>query len=211
MSMASSIIVGHKYSTANFHLKPYPRSQALYWSPISRLSFPNCTEKMGSWGNKTILQTNKRYRFRKSFVVYANGEAGAPLPSGPPSSNPMSWILGLFVSFVLPFFSNKWGPLWVVKNRIENAVQTVEDIAEAVEKVAAEVDKIAEDMADDLPQGKLKNLVELVENVAEKTAKTADSLDNVIDKVQEAQDEVEDIVESLAKQAKNPPKEAQDQ
>ncbi|KAK6114826.1 hypothetical protein DH2020_007095 [Rehmannia glutinosa] len=210
MSMASSIIVGHK-STSNFHMiKPYPRSQALYWSPISRLSFLNSTEKMGSFGNKMRLQSNNSH-FRNSFGVYANSVPGDPLPSGPPSNSHKSWILGLVVSFVLPFFTNKWGPLWVLKNRIENAVQTVEDIAEAVEKVAAEVDKIAEDMADDLPQGKLKNLVELVENVAEKTAKTADSLDNVIDKIQEAQDEVEDIVESLAKQAKNPPKEAKDQ
>lgn len=54
---------------------------------------------------------------------------------------------------------------------------------EAVEKVAENVDKIAEDIADDLPQGKLRDLVESIENIAEKTAKTADCLDNVIDKV----------------------------
>ncbi|KAK6114815.1 hypothetical protein DH2020_007084 [Rehmannia glutinosa] len=161
---------------------------------------------MGSFGNKMRLQSNNR----NSFGVYANSVPGDPLPSGPPSnSHPMSWILGLVVSFVLPFFTNKWGPLWVLKNRISNAVQTVEDIVEAVEKVAEEVDKIAEDIADDLPQGKLRNLVELVENMAEKTAKTADCLDNVIDKVQEAEDQVDDIVESLAKKPKNSPKESQ--
>ncbi|KAI3464479.1 hypothetical protein Pfo_021142 [Paulownia fortunei] len=208
MSMASSIIVGHKSSTG-LYLKPYPRSRALSWNPISKLSVSKCKDEIGFWGNKTRVQFDSKTK-RNSFSVYANSVPGAPLPSGPPPSNSMSWILGLVVSFLLPFFTNKWGPLWVIKNRIETAVETVEHIVEAVEKVAEEVDKIAEDIADDLPQGKLKNLVEFVEDMAEKTAKTADCLDNIIDKVQEAEDQVEDIVESVAKQAKKSPKEAQD-
>ncbi|KAL0314283.1 UNVERIFIED_CONTAM: hypothetical protein Sangu_2272700 [Sesamum angustifolium] len=67
--------------------------------------------------------------------------------------------------------------------------------------IGGEVDKIAEDISDDLPQGKLKDLVDFVENMAGKTAKTADSLDNIIDKVQEAEDKVEDIVECAVKEA----------
>ncbi|KAL6512032.1 hypothetical protein OROGR_021629 [Orobanche gracilis] len=106
----------------------------------------------------------------------------------------MSWIIGLVVTFVLPFLTNKWGALWELKNKVLGAVQTVEDIVEAVERVAEKVDEIAEEIGDDLPQGKLKDLVELVEHVAEKTAKTADSLDNVIDKVQEAEVQVEDMI-----------------
>ncbi|KAL8485549.1 hypothetical protein ACS0TY_027735 [Phlomoides rotata] len=188
------------------------RFQRLNWNPISRLAVSKCkNDEMSFWGNKTRLQYDNTTK-RNSFVVYANSVPGAPLPSGPSKSGPMSWILGLVVSFVLPFFTNKWGPLWVLKNRIESAVQTVEDIVEAVEKVAEEVDKIAEDIADDLPQGKLRDLVEMVEHVAEKAAKTADSLDHVIDQVQEAEDQVEDIVECVINEAKNGPKEkAKDQ
>ncbi|GFP89766.1 hypothetical protein PHJA_001120400 [Phtheirospermum japonicum] len=163
-------------------MKPYPRSQALAWNPISRLSLSNFKDQIDFLGNKTRVQSNINTK-RNSFAVYANSVPGVPSPSGPPSSHPMGWILGLVVSIVLPFFTNKWGPLWVLKNRIMDTVQSVENIVEAVEKVAEKVDEIAEDIGDDLPQGKLKDLVHLVENMAEKTAKTADCIDNVIDKV----------------------------
>ncbi|KAL0438058.1 UNVERIFIED_CONTAM: hypothetical protein Slati_2288800 [Sesamum latifolium] len=199
-SMASSIMVGRK-STALIRTKPYPMSQqVLCWNPIS--TFSKCRDdEISLCGKKTRVMSDYYKTKRKClFVVYANSVPGAPLPSGPPSKS-MSWILGLVVSFILPFFTNKWGPLWVIKNRIDTAVQTVEDIVEAVEKVAGQVDKIAEDIADDLPQGKLKDLVDFVEDMAEKTAKTADSLDNIIDKVQEAEDKVEDIVEAAVKEA----------
>ncbi|KAK4429681.1 hypothetical protein Salat_1268700 [Sesamum alatum] len=200
-SMASSIMVGHK-STALIRTKPYPRSQVLYWNPISTLGVSKYRDDQISFReNKTRVMSDNITK-RNSFVVYANSVPGAPLPSGPPPSKSMSWILGVVVSFILPFFTNKWGPLWVIKNRIDSAVQTVEHIAEAVEKVAEEVDKIAEDISDDLPQGKLKDLVDFVEDMAEKTAKTADSLDNLIDKVQEAEDKVENIVESAVKEGK---------
>ncbi|KAL7118003.1 hypothetical protein ACP275_03G108500 [Erythranthe tilingii] len=196
--MASSMmIVGHK--SAGFYANPNSRSShsKLSWNPISKLAFAS---EIGFLGKKTrVVQYCDNHKTkRNSFVVYASSLPGAPLPSGPPSK-PMSWVLGLVVSLILPFFTNKWGPLWVLKNRIETAVETVEHIVEAVEKVAGEVDKIAEDIGDDLPQGKLRDLVELVEHTAEKTAKTADCLDNLIDKVQEAEDKVEGIVESIAK------------
>ncbi|GER49207.1 plastid-targeted protein 4 [Striga asiatica] len=208
--MASSIVAG--YESCGLHRKPYPNPSsraALFWNPFSKLSLSN-------WQNDPICFSIKkmqtRYRTkRNSFAVYANSVPGAPLPSGPPpNSHSLSWIIGLVISLILPFFTNKWGPLWVIKNRIENAVQRVEDVVEAVEKVAEKVDEIAEDIADDLPQGKLKDLVEMIENVAEKTAKTADSLDNVIDKAQEAEERLEEIVaESLAKMPENSPKEKQ--
>ncbi|PIN11380.1 hypothetical protein CDL12_16002 [Handroanthus impetiginosus] len=203
MSTANSIIMGHRSTIS--HIKSYTRSQTLSWNPISRLVISKPNGEINLWGNKTRVQCDNKTT-RNSFIVYANSMPGTPPP---PPSKPMSWILGLIVSFILPFFTNKWGPLWVLKNRVENAVQTVENIVEAVEKVAEEVDKIAEDIADDLPEGNLKNLVEMVEDAAEKTAKTADSLDNVIDKVQEAEDQVEDMVESIVKEAKNSPKEAE--
>ncbi|KAG6435956.1 hypothetical protein SASPL_100837 [Salvia splendens] len=165
MSMASSSSIVVAHNSAVFS---GTRSQALSWNPISRLAVSKRkSDELSFWAaKKTVLRHTTR-----------------------------SWILGLVVSFILPFFTNKWGPLWVIKNKLENAVQTVENIVEAVEKVADSVDKIAEDIADDLPEGsKLRDLVEKVESLAEKTAKTADSLDDVIDKVQEAGDHVDDIV-----------------
>ncbi|KAL3839986.1 hypothetical protein ACJIZ3_024577 [Penstemon smallii] len=196
MSTAKSFIIGHKTSNSYIKQYYYPRSsQPLSWNQINF-----------SGGN------TKRVHFKTQRtsigIVYANSVPGAPLPSTPPPSGGSikSWLVGIILSVILPFFTNKFGPLWVLKNRIENAVETVEEIAEAVEKVAGEVDKIAEDIADDLPAGKLKNLIELVEDVAEKTAKTADSLDNIIDKVQDAEDQVESMVESIDKETKFFPK-----
>ncbi|CAA0827878.1 Unknown protein [Striga hermonthica] len=208
--MASSIVA--EYKSFGLHRKPYPNPSsraARFWNPFSRSSLSNRQTDPMCFSIKK-MQTHYKTK-RNSFAVYANSVPGAPLPSTPPpNSHPLSWIIGVLISLMLPFFTNKWGPLWVVKNRIENAVQRVEDVVEAVEKVAGKIDEIAEDIADDLPQGKLKDLVEMVENVAEKTAKTADSLDNVIDKAQEAEDRLEEIVaESLAKMPKNSPKEKQ--
>ncbi|KAG8378298.1 hypothetical protein BUALT_Bualt08G0122900 [Buddleja alternifolia] len=205
-SIAISIVFGYKSSS--LHIKPYSRSsRSLAWNPISKLPISKSKDEISLWNNKRGMQCDNKAK-RKSFVVHANSLPGAPLPSGSPPSKSMSWILGIVVSVILPFFTNKWGPLWVLKNRIENAVQTVENIVEAVEKVAEEVDKIAENIEDDLPEGKLKDLVGYVENMAEKTAKTADSLDNLIDKVQEADDQIENIVESIAREAKNSNKES---
>lgn len=56
-------------------------------------------------------------------------------------------------------------------------------MVEAVEEVAEKVDKFAEHIADDLPEGKLKNALERIEHVAERVAKDADQLDHAIDKV----------------------------
>ncbi|KAL3638797.1 hypothetical protein CASFOL_016704 [Castilleja foliolosa] len=207
--MTSSIMVGYKSSF--LYMKPYSRSQALSSNPISRLSVSNFDDEIVFPSNKTRAQSNIITK-RNHFTVYANSVPGNPSPSGPPSSHPMGWIIGIVVSLVLPFFTNKWGPLWVLRNRIMNAVQSVEDIVEAVEKVAEKVDEIAEDIGDDLPQGKLKDLVHLVENMAEKTAKTADCIDNVIDKVQEVEDQVEKRIvdQSQAKKTQKAPEEEQD-
>ncbi|KAL6492864.1 hypothetical protein OROGR_032623 [Orobanche gracilis] len=206
----TSIIAVYKSCSAGLCAKPYPtRSQAaLSWNPISRLSLSSKLNNgaISFLSNKTrSLQSDNNRTKRNSFAVYANSVPGAPSPSGPPSSNSMSWIIGLVVTFVLPFLTNKWGPLWVLKNRVLGAVQTVEDVVEAVERVAEKVDEIAEEIGDDLPQGKLKDLVELVEHVAEKTAKTADCLDNVIDKAQEAEVQLEDMI--AQKKAKSSPAE----
>ncbi|XP_073127480.1 uncharacterized protein [Henckelia pumila] len=207
MSIITSCnIVGNE--STRFHLKPYQRPQVMLLNPISNLGISNFNIRFV--GNKSSVQFGGKLK-RNSFTVYANSVPGAPLPSTPPPSGSIkSWILGMVVSLILPFFSHKWGPLWVLEKRIVNAVQQVEDIVEVVEKVAEEVEKIAEDISDDLPQGRLKEMVDYVENMADKTAKTADSLDNLIDKVQAVEEKVgKCIVESNKdKEAQSSPKEA---
>ncbi|CAI9778107.1 unnamed protein product [Fraxinus pennsylvanica] len=192
--MASSI-VGSNWN--GLHIKPR-MSQTISWNSITKLDIQVPKDQ-------TLFACNNN---KRKFVVHPSSEPGDPLPSEQPSSSPRSWILGLLASLVLPFVTHKWGPLWLLKNRMESGIETVEQIVEVVEKVAEEVDKIAEDIADDLPEGKLKNIVDIVEDVAEKTAKSADSVEHFIDKVHEAEDKVESFIESLNGEAKKSSKQA---
>ncbi|XP_075485943.1 uncharacterized protein LOC142525511 [Primulina tabacum] len=192
---SSKVVIGHK-STTRFHLKP----------AVSNLGISSFKTRFE--GNKPREQFGSKMK-RRSLTVYANTVSAAPLPSTPPPSGSIkSWIIGLVVSLILPFFSHKWGPLWVLEKRIVNAVQAVEDIVEVVEKVAEEVERISDDISDDLPEGKVKEMVDFVENMAEKTAKTADSVDDLIDKVQETEEKVKCVVESIDKEVKSSPKQA---
>ncbi|CAI9755824.1 unnamed protein product [Fraxinus pennsylvanica] len=200
----ASFIVGSSLSTG-FHVRSNSRVQTLSWNPISKLGFSKQKDQCCFWSKSSVECNNKNTR---SIVVYASSVPGAPLPSGPPSNSIWSWILGILVSVVLPFFTHKLGQLGVLKNRIENAVEQVEQIVEVVEKVAEKVDKIADDIMDDLPEGQLKNIVNYVEDMAEKTAKSADSIGDLIDKVQEAEDQMESFVESLDDEARKSPTEA---
>ncbi|XP_051124329.1 uncharacterized protein LOC127246799 isoform X2 [Andrographis paniculata] len=198
MASSMSSMIGHEGIKASPRIPTTPGG--LSWNPISSVTLSKWKNEISFLG-VDFHQINRR----KSFRVSSNTVPGGPPPSGPPSSNSMRGILGLVVSFILPFFTNIWAPLGVFKHRIESAVQTVENIVEAVEEVAGKVDKIAEEIIDDLPQGKIRDLVEFVEDAAEATAKTADSLDDVIDKVQEVGDHVDDIVQSAVEDAKISP------
>ncbi|CAA2956802.1 Hypothetical predicted protein [Olea europaea subsp. europaea] len=119
-----------------------------------------------------------------------------------------NWILGIILTIILPFGTNKWGPLSKLKNEVDTVVETIEQITEVVEKVAEVVDKVAEDIADDLPEGgRFRKAVVLIENVAEQTAKDAHLLEDIIHKVQGVEEDVESIVESLIGEANKPSKE----
>ncbi|KAL0438171.1 UNVERIFIED_CONTAM: hypothetical protein Slati_2300100, partial [Sesamum latifolium] len=127
-----------------------------------------------------------------------------------PASKYFKLDRGVAIAIVVPFINYKWGPL--LKDKIVTAMKMTEEVVEAVEKVAGEVEKVAEDIADDLPEGgKLRNAVDFVEKVAERAARDAGAVDDFIDKVQEEQEKVESLVESLKDESENPPKESKDQ
>ncbi|XP_051139851.1 uncharacterized protein LOC127257462 isoform X2 [Andrographis paniculata] len=133
----------------------------------------------------------------RSFYVYGS-TPGTSLPSVPPSSSPLNWILGIILSIILPFFGIKMGPLLQFKREVDTAVKTVEEVVEVVEKVAEVVDKVAEDVSDHLPEGgKLKKVAEAVEVAAEETAKDAYVVGNAIDKFQEVEEKVENLVGTM--------------
>ncbi|GFQ02368.1 hypothetical protein PHJA_002380800 [Phtheirospermum japonicum] len=137
----------------------------------------------------------------RNFSVYNSVQQDPPMPSKPPSSS-LKWILGTVLATILPFAGNRWGPLLKFKEDVDTVVETVEDIIEVVEKVAEVVDKVAENVSSGLPEGgKLKKVVDVVEDVAEKTAKDAQIVGDVIDKFQEVEEKVENIVDTLSDKA----------
>ncbi|KAI3464600.1 hypothetical protein Pfo_021263 [Paulownia fortunei] len=172
------------------------------------LKHQSLTQSLGCryLSNYTRMQNYNTHRRNFSANSF---QPGAPLPSQPPSSS-WSWVLGIVLTIILPFVGNKWGPLLKFKQEVDTTVETIEEIVEVVEKVAEAVDKVAEDISDVLPEGgKLKKVMDIVEDVAEKTAKDAHIVGDAIDKFQEVEEKVENIVETLSDdEANEHPKEA---
>ncbi|KAL1821801.1 uncharacterized protein LOC108216827 [Daucus carota subsp. sativus] len=198
MSAAQSIV--HKFSIKKY--SPEPGFQTFLFNPISETWIRRNGDKSSCITNRNIRYSVWQHdvKLKRNFVVCSNGvppESSASsggLPGGIPGSW-KSWLLGIVVTVIIPLMTNKWGAILTWTKKIESAVQTVEDMVEAVEEIAEKVDKFTENIADDLPEGKLKETLEKIENVAERVAQDADRLDDMIDKVQEAEDKLEAYIE----------------
>ncbi|XP_073127817.1 uncharacterized protein [Henckelia pumila] len=173
----------------------------------SQLLSPACNlyERQTLFGTQSLgyrylsNYTGSQKYYRRNFSMINGVPADAvPSPTPPSSSNLSSWILGIALTVVLPFATNKWGYFIKFKKDVDDTVEIVEEIAEVVEKVAEVVDKVAVDISGDLPDGgKLKKVVVIVEEVAEETAKDAHTVEDAIKKFQEAEEEVGNIVQTL--------------
>lgn len=136
---------------------------------------------------------------KMDMAVYSSGvESGLPFPlpfNLPFDLNPGSWqtwVLGLFVALT-PFGIRTWWP--ILKSKVDSIMQTTEAVAETVEKVADKVDKVAEDLADILPEGKLKQAVGYIEDIAEKAEKDAQLVDEAIEKLEKIETELKEEAE----------------
>lgn len=87
-------------------------------------------------------------------------------------------------------------------------MQTTEAVAETVERVADKVDKVVEDLADSLPDGKLKQAARYIENIAEKAERDAHLVDQAIEKLEEIEIELKEEAERFV-QANAESKEAE--
>ncbi|KAL3504796.1 hypothetical protein ACH5RR_034637 [Cinchona calisaya] len=209
--MSRSIILGSSISSG-IYIKSsshheYDRCRVLSFSSGLNLSISAHKNSIYFLGRQSLIHLShglqRKNESKRNFAVYNSVQPGVPLPSAPPSSGPWKgWLVGIVLTFVLPFLTNKWGPLLKIKNEIDTAVQTVEDVVDAVEKVAEQVEKVAEGIADDLPAGKLKDAVTFLENVADQIDHTTEAVGDVIDKVQEAEENVETAVESALAEKK---------
>ncbi|CAI9778052.1 unnamed protein product [Fraxinus pennsylvanica] len=201
-------------STSSLHVKPCSMLRTVSSSNSILNKNPGLFLSRQSLGYRYLSSysgMDKDNGNKRNFVVY-NSFPGAPLPSQPPSNSLRKWILGIALTIILPFVTNKWGPLLKLKNEVDTAVETIEQITEVVEKTAEVVDKVAENIADHLPEGgKFRNTVDFIENVAETAAKDARLVGDIIDKVQGVEEDVESIVVSLSGEANEPSREIKDE
>ncbi|KAI3412787.1 uncharacterized protein J3R85_016912 [Psidium guajava] len=146
--------------------------------------------------SRSVTSLGARQSTRTRDVAVRSSVDPLPrLPSDPSPSSWKFWVLGVFVSMILPFWRNKWGPLWKLKNDVEAAVEKADHLTEFVEEVAEKVEHVAEEVTEHLPDGKLKDAAALVEHWAETVDKDAHLAGDIIDKVEEVEKDVDSFME----------------
>ncbi|KVI06829.1 uncharacterized protein LOC112509920 [Cynara cardunculus var. scolymus] len=171
---------------------PNPYSTSLTFHPTSHSSLFLKNKASASYSHHGSISCARR-----NFVVRSNltPPPGVPLPSGPPSGSMRNWIVGIVLTFVLPFITHKWGPLIVLKNKVDTVVDTAEYIMETIEDVAERVDKVIDNITDELPENsRLRKTMEAVDGVVEGLAKSAHLANDIIDKVEEVEDKLESLI-----------------
>ncbi|KAM0950858.1 hypothetical protein DsansV1_C04g0045901 [Dioscorea sansibarensis] len=94
------------------------------------------------------------------------------------------WILGLIVTMMVPFWTNKWNNLLKLEDEVKMTTKVVEKVATMAEKASAEI-------ANKLPENSdLKQTILSVEKISEKTAKEAHLALDIFHKVDELKEEV---------------------
>ncbi|CAH1443307.1 unnamed protein product [Lactuca virosa] len=179
--------------------------------PITRLVI---TKKLAAIG----LQPQKRHLVggtltsssqlnRRAFLVYSvkpGNHHRHPPPTGDSPSSWQQWIFRIITTVIVPFFSRKWSNLLKFKDEVDTVVEETEKILDYVEEVAETVDKVAKEVADHLPDGgKWRNAALFVEDVAEEVAREAQLVEDFLHNVEEVEQEVELLGESVKDQTKN--------
>uniref|UniRef100_A0A7N1A8W4 Uncharacterized protein n=1 Tax=Kalanchoe fedtschenkoi TaxID=63787 RepID=A0A7N1A8W4_KALFE len=110
------------------------------------------------------------------------------------------WAVGISLWIILPSYRHKLGPVGIIQNKVDEVIETAETATEVVEDVAEGVKYLAEEMEKRLPpkdkHGKAKQALDLVEKLAEETIKTTDLAQEFIDKEEQAEEALEDILAS---------------
>ncbi|KAM7519694.1 hypothetical protein LguiB_018656 [Lonicera macranthoides] len=143
------------------------------------------------------------------FSIQAMGSSDESHGKGTPDTKKSSsgwkkWAVGLAFSILIPSFGHKLSPLLILKSKLDNVLETVETVSEVVEELAEETEKLAEELDKRLPQdAKLKEASQLVEKLAIAVNKEAELTQQLIHKVEEVENEVEELIEAEAAQKKS--------
>ncbi|KAK1432288.1 hypothetical protein QVD17_09183 [Tagetes erecta] len=206
MSMSMSRFIGG----STISTRPCRNCKSFSYNPISHASFTKNNDLESYSVNHGFAKRSLKFDPmmtipRRSFVIRNNitPPPSVPLPSGSPSGSMRNWIVGIVLTFVLPFCTHKWGPLLVLKNKVDNVVNQAEFIMEAIESVAEKVDNVIDNITDDLPENsELRKAMEAVDELVEGVAKGAHFANDIIDKVEEVEDKLESMIMDEAKEEK---------
>ncbi|KAI3523042.1 hypothetical protein L1887_01097 [Cichorium endivia] len=125
------------------------------------------------------MKSSTALRFSEAFVPFSSDFQKQTIIEEWKSS-----VVGMVLTFALTFFTHKWGPLTLLKNKVDTVVDTAESIMEAIQDVAGKVDKVIDNITDDLPKNsKLRNTLEAVDKLVEGVEKSAHIANDIIDKV----------------------------
>lgn len=150
-------------------------------------------------------------------------EAPVP-PEGPPSPDEApvppkrfpfewkKWAVGTLFFFILPSYRLRMGPFGILKEKVDDMLETAETAAEVVEDLAELVERLADEAEKKLPDGtKLNDLAEAIENLAERVDEKAEQAQELIKEVQNIAEDIEEMMEAKLLEAKKKDKGSEDQ
>ncbi|XP_057763618.1 uncharacterized protein LOC130984923 isoform X1 [Salvia miltiorrhiza] len=147
--------------------------------------------KVGGVGLR-LLSDSSKLRTTERNQSEEKRELPAPPKFG--VSNWVKWLLGYVVTFLLPFWKNKWDNLLTLEGEAAKVVGEVEVVAEVVEKVATAADKALEEVVNQLPDNsKLKEAAQALEHVSSVAAKDAQLIENLINKASDVKQDIEEL------------------
>ncbi|KAK1413044.1 hypothetical protein QVD17_34757 [Tagetes erecta] len=187
-----------RFMGADFVSSLKPNDEFGFFKPVSKtLFFKNKEYAWMLFGNScknlSMLKTLQTTTFMRHSNV--NPPPEAPLPSGSPSGSLRNWIVGMVLTFILPFITHKCGSWLLLKNKVDKKIETTEHVVKTIENVAEKADEVLDNITANLPNdSQLKKALEYVDEIAEGVAKGAHVADDIINKVEEAEDKLESLI-----------------
>ncbi|KAI3513718.1 hypothetical protein L1887_21057 [Cichorium endivia] len=190
-----------RFSGANPTSSSKPIDQSFFFNPLTKRPFLKSNKSAWNLHGRncrSLQYLSMSMNLQRATLVRQsniNPPPEPPLPSGSPSGSLRNWIVGLVLTFILPFFTHKWGSWLLLKNQVDQKIEATEHVVKAVESAADKLDKVIDGITDDLPDGsKLKKALEFLDEIAEGVAKTAHVADDFINKVEETEDKLESLI-----------------
>ncbi|KAL5705117.1 hypothetical protein ACHQM5_023460 [Ranunculus cassubicifolius] len=170
-------------------------TSSLPWNPTAKHGYAISTQTYG-------INRQRRTHHTIKMDLNAVDLSGVSVPSGFQFPDWSNWFLVVIPVVIVPLITTgKWGPFLELKNKLSKALDQVDNAAEAIEDVARKVDKIADGITENMPEGKLRSMIQQLDDVAEQTIKAADCVEDILEKVDDVEEKIDEMIkESAAKE-----------